>query len=96
MSAQVASSYSEKGTLAGIVRKRKRLRVDLKHATNRELKDQARENIDTKWGKGLLKIVNAAIDHDPGKVITTAEFSLRLWDAFHAGVDYGRRVKRNG
>jgi len=70
--------------------------VNLKHATNRELKDQARKNIHTEWGRGLLKIVNATLDYDPNKKITTAEFSLRLWDAFNAGVDYGRKVEKNG
>jgi len=96
LSAKVAGNYSEKQTLAGTVQKARLRKVKLKQTTYRELRDEAHRNIGTEWGRGLLKIVNAALDHDPKKLITTAEFSLRLWDAFNAGVDYGRRVKKNG
>lgn len=70
--------------------------MDLKQSTYSELKDHAHRNIETEWGRGLLKIVNAALDHDPKKIMSTAQLSFMLWEAFNAGVDYGRRIKKNG
>ena len=63
---------------------------------NKELKDLAERNISTEWGQGLLKLVNSVLDHDPNKPRTTAELSLMLWNAFNAGVDYGKRHRIGG